>query len=122
MPGLSQGSLLQLGALGGAFERLAAREDAAMTALCQRYSQMGAGFARENAPWKDRTGMARKSLHGKVVKDNMIRARISHGVIYGIMLEKKHSGRFAVLPKVLRRYEVEFLEDVKRTAARAVIG
>lgn len=121
--GLPPSALLQIGAIAvniGAFKE---RKRAALVALCHRYSQDGAGYARENKPWKDRTGNAKNLLHGRVVQyDSSIRARISHGVYYGIFLEKKYSGKYGVLPKVLRRYETEFLEDVRRVAKGGISG
>ena len=101
-------------------EAMAKKAEAAVTAVCQKYSQQGAGYARENRPWTDRTGDARRSLHGYVVKGRIISARISHGVLYGISLEKKHGGRYAILPRVKLRYQAEFYEDIKAAVGGAV--
>lgn len=101
-------------------EAMAKKAEAAVTAVCQKYSQQGAGYARENRPWKDHTSDARKGLHGYVVKDRIISARISHGVLYGIHLEKRYGGRYAILPKVKLRYQAEFYEDIKAAVGGAV--
>jgi len=106
---------LQVGMISANIDIYSERIKAAVAAVCQYYSQQGATYAKENKPWTTRTGDAKKFLHGKVVSGNKsIRARISHGVYYGIYLEKKYSGKYGVLPKVLRRYEGEFLEDIQR--------
>ena len=120
---LPASALLQIGTVTANIGAFKERKRAALVALCHRYSQDGAAYAKPNAPWQDKTGNARSLLHGKVVQYNTsIRARISHGVYYGIFLEKKHSGRYAVLPKVLRRFETEFLEDVQRVAKGGISG
>lgn len=115
--GINAASAAQIGQLALQFSDYGRRKESAIVALCQIYSQKGANYARQRAPWTDRTGNARQFLHGKVVKDSMIRARISHGVYYGIYLEKKYSGRYSILPKVLRQFSYQFLEDVQKVAA-----
>ena len=109
------GTKLQIGMINANMGVYSERVKAAIAGVCQYYSQQGATYAKDNKPWTTRTGDAVKFLHGKVVSDSKsIRARISHGVYYGIYLERKYSGRYGVLPKVLRRYEGEFLEDIQR--------
>ena len=42
-------------------------------------------YAKKNAPWTDRTGMARKSLNATTEEiDNGIRITLAHGVDYGL--------------------------------------
>ena len=54
--------------------------------------------SKENAPWTDRTGMARKSLNATTEKiDNGIRITLAHGVDYGLWLELAHEKRFAIV-------------------------
>ena len=55
-------------------------------------------YAKKNAPWTDRTGMARKSLRADTSKlDNGIRITLAHGVDYGLWLELAHEKRFAIV-------------------------
>ena len=62
-------------------------------------------FARQNAPWTDRTGAARAGLAGFAdsttgaggLGKGTYWAGISHGVDYGIWLELRYNGRFAIV-------------------------
>ena len=55
-------------------------------------------YAKKNAPWTDRTGMARKSLNATTEKrGNGIRITLAHGVDYGLWLELAHEKRFAIV-------------------------
>ena len=55
-------------------------------------------YAKKNAPWADRTGMARKSLNATTEKrDNGIRITLAHGVDYGLWLELAHEKRLAIV-------------------------
>lgn len=55
-------------------------------------------YAKKNAPWTDRTGMARKSLSATTSKrSNGIRITLAHGVDYGLWLELAHEKRFAIV-------------------------
>lgn len=119
---VSPGQIQAIAQIGVALERYSQKVDAAVTGVCQYYSQQGAAYAKENKPWQDRTHDARNFLHGYVVKEGMISARISHGVLYGIHLEKRNSGRYAILPSVKRRYQAEFLDSVKKAVKGATIG
>lgn len=56
--------------------------------------------AQKNAPWTDRTGMARRQLNGYVEDHtyrNIVRVCLAHGVDYGIWLELAHEKRFAIV-------------------------
>ena len=46
-------------------------------------------YAKDNAPWKDRTAHARQSINGRsTTKGNAITMTIAHGLRYGQYLEK----------------------------------
>lgn len=56
-------------------------------------------YAKDNAPWTDRTGNARQGLQGFVedVSETIVDIYISHGMDYGKWLELAHAGRYAIL-------------------------
>ena len=55
-------------------------------------------YAKRNAPWTDRTTMARKSLRGDAMKiENGVRITLSHGVEYGLWLELANEKRYAII-------------------------
>lgn len=55
-------------------------------------------YARANAPWTDRTGNARQGLAAKYSASGGIHViTVSHGVPYGVWLETKYAGRYAII-------------------------
>lgn len=60
-------------------------------------------YARDKAPWTDRTGHARQRLTGKSAKvTNGYKITLAQGVDYGIWLELAHEKRFAIIqPTIL---------------------
>jgi hypothetical protein len=57
-------------------------------------------FAKINAPWTDRTGNARAGLHSDVQVINggdAFELTVAHSVPYGIWLEIRFSGRYAII-------------------------
>jgi hypothetical protein len=56
-------------------------------------------YAKQNAPWTDRTGNARQSLHAwtEQLSKDAVALYLSHGVFYGQFLEYKYSGRYAII-------------------------
>jgi hypothetical protein len=56
-------------------------------------------YAKSNAPWSDKSGNARQSLHSYVeeLAGDTVRLYLSHGVHYGIFLEVKHAGKWGIV-------------------------
>lgn len=57
-------------------------------------------FAKLNAPWTDRTAAARNGLNASVSQQNngeTFELILAHSVFYGIFLETRFSGRFAII-------------------------
>jgi len=72
------------------------------------------GWMKSNAPWKDRTGMARQSLKCTVeIGDRQIVMRFAHGVDYGKYLEHKYAGKYAILRPAIEQFREEIKKDVK---------
>jgi hypothetical protein len=63
-------------------------------------------YAKEKAPWTDRTGNARQSLHSYVeeLAGDTVRLYLSHGVSYGIFLETKHASRWGIVWSTIQRH------------------
>lgn len=60
-------------------------------------------YAKQNAPWTDRTGDARRRLSCKCEKvDSGIRLTLSHGVDYGLWLEIAKEKRYAIIEPTIR--------------------
>lgn len=60
-------------------------------------------YARDNAPWTDRTGHARQRLTGTASRiNNGYRITLAHGVDYGKWLELAHEKKYAIIqPTIL---------------------
>ena len=60
-------------------------------------------YARDNAPWTDRTGHARQRLTGTTSRiDKGYRITLAHGVDYGKWLELAHEKKYAIIqPTIL---------------------
>ena len=92
------------------------RVRAAVRAVALRYAAEGEGYMKANAPWQDRTGVARQSLWGAVEEGpSYIKVGYGHGVEYGIYLElRSGKGRRPILEPTRDRMAPLFFEDVKR--------
>lgn len=74
------------------------KAQAAVEMYAKNQSKMLESYAKQKAPWTDRTGMARKSLNATTEKkENGIRITLAHGVDYGLWLELAHEKRFAIV-------------------------
>lgn len=70
-------------------------------------------YMKDNAPWTDRTGNARNGLTARAFDEgDSVGIDLFHSVEYGIYLEARWSGRYAIIqptidvmgPVVMRRY------------------
>ncbi len=76
-------------ALGDQTREYLGRKKAGLHALLLNWAGTMEGYAKSHAPWTDRTSHARQSLHGGVdVRDGQHVLYLSHGMEYGIWLEK----------------------------------
>lgn len=73
-------------------------------------------YAKTYAPWTDRTGNARQSLHSFVeeVSRDVVDLYISHGMEYGIQLETRFAGRYAILWPTVQKHLPEIKGMLER--------
>lgn len=80
------------------------------------------GFAKINAPWTDRTGNARAGLHATTnfgPEQNFFAELIlAHSVYYGIYLEVRLSGKFAILMPTINYIGAQMLERIGNSLAK----
>lgn len=89
-------------ALGGAITMEAAEE------IALRMAPDILDYAKDNAPWEDRTGDARAGLDIDVDQENdSIYITLYHTVDYGLYLEVIESGKFATIMPTLEHYSGE---------------
>lgn len=88
---------------GGNLEVRLARMDAdidrAIAAVMLEYATKGKSYAQQNARWQDRTGAARNGLFARVDRGGQGKYTMTfgHSVPYGIWLEVRFSGRYAIV-------------------------
>lgn len=91
------------------------RRRAAIVALAQNWAETIEGRAKENAPWRDRTGQARAGLRGETVAGrNEVKIALAHSVDYGVFLELARDGRYAILKPTLDAAVPEIYRTYKR--------
>lgn len=76
-------------------------------------------YMRANAPWTDRTTNARNGL--AAILDHqppLYRLRLTHGVSYGIWLEVKNNGRYAIILPSLRSQGADLMQSFRGAMAR----
>lgn len=70
----------------------------ALTAAFEYQATRSEGRMRVGARWTDRTGNARSSLFAQSLQSaNTWKLLLSHGMSYGIYLETRNSGRYAIV-------------------------
>lgn len=63
-------------------------------------------YMKENAPWDDQSGNARQTLHAFVeeLSNDTVRLYLAHGVEYGLHLETRFAGRYAIIWPTIQRH------------------
>lgn len=90
----------------------------AIYTICLRRKPEIENWMKANAPWTDRTGNARQTLHVDVEATvGAIALYLAHGMHYGIYLETKHAGRYAIVTPAVEHWTPIIMADV-----RAVLG
>jgi hypothetical protein len=99
--------------------------------LNQRYERVGQvgrdlaqeaeDYAKRSAPWKDRTGEARRRLSVRFLNlGGAYVLRYAHGVYYGRFLEYRWGGRYAILRPAAAIYTNRLRDRLRRLFRRTV--
>lgn len=92
-----------------------AQFDRALFVLSRVYATKATAYSRRNAPWTDRTGNARNGLSARAEKQgNIHRVTVFHGMPYGVWLETRFSGRFAIIRPTVDTLGPQFLADASK--------
>ena len=87
--------------------------------VCVKYAAEAEQIAKENAPWTDRTGDARKLLRGTVIDDGKaLGFQLAHRVEYGKWLERDGDGKYSILKPTVEGLKVGFFEAADRLGLR----
>jgi len=80
-------------------------------------------YAKENAPWTDRTSNARQGLQGNTRFDeDAIYAVIAHSVEYGKWLEIAHEKKYAILKGTVNKHYDDFVKAIEEVADGEIVG
>lgn len=103
--------------------KLTSKEYGGLQMLMQTAASKMESWAKDNAPWTDRTGQARQRLHGEAYWENpsIVVAAIMHQVDYGVYLELAHQRKYAILEKTIEEHKDE-IEEAVGTLLKRYIG
>ena len=97
------------GDLSGNLQTLGARTKNRMVATARYIAPQIQSDMRTNAPWQDQTSNARNGLFAVVVvSTNAVSIVLYHSVPYGIWLELRWSGKYAIITPSLAKWGPKF--------------
>lgn len=82
-------------------------------------------YAKQNAPWTDRTGAARNGLHAKTEVyngGNEMQLVLAHSVHYGIWLETRFSGKYAIIQPTIDHIGKILMDRIGNSLSRIGAG
>lgn len=91
-------------------EQFNRKEYSAITMMMETIAKGAENHAKENRPWQDRTGEARRRLIGYShwANESQVEAIVAHQVDYGVFLELAHQRNYAILEESIQNaYDVE---------------
>lgn len=105
--------------LRGNLHALPERIDRLVAAVMERQADVSTAYMKSNAPWTDRTGNARNGLHAVTAHSRGLHSvTLAHGVPYGIWLEVRWGGRFAIVGRAVQVGGVETMRLLEKGLSR----
>lgn len=99
------------------------RADRAITAAIAFHATKAVAYARQNAPWTDRTSNARNGLFATAQRDAPVyRIIVGHSVPYGVWLEVRWSGRYQIIRPTIDHEGPELMRTVSMMYSRMFGG
>lgn len=95
---------------------------AMLRALVDYYRQAIEDWAKQNAPWTDRTGHARQSLVATSTVEKQGGATVgtitlASGAEYGIWLELAHAGKWGIIANALKEFADKIMAAIQAQLA-----
>ncbi len=114
--------IFDFNSLSPALKQMLPRIDAAVSIAFDAREAKAESYARENAQWTDRTGNARNGLQAKHVAVPMVvhRLVVFHTMPYGIFLEVRWSGKYAIIGPTIFNTAPELTALVTAAVQRAI--
>jgi len=95
------------------------RMDQAIKVAIQYHATQAEAYARQNAPWADQTSNARNGLFAKTnQRGRSYRIIVGHSVPYGVWLEVRWSGRYAIIRPTIDREGPELMRTLSQMLSR----
>lgn len=87
----------------------------AIHAVAEYWAPVIESYAKQNAPWVDRTGNARQTLHAfkRELARETVALYLAHGMEYGKYLELRFQGRYAIVLPTLEAHYGEIAKMLK---------
>lgn len=96
------------------FDAYAAQIHQIVYMVCLRRAPEIENWMKQNAPWTDRTGNARQTLHTQVIPAvTEITILLSHSVDYSIYLETKNAGVWGILAPAMDHFLPIIMQDIQ---------
>lgn len=94
--------------------------DLAVAQLVDYYGLRAESYMKQNAPWTDRTGNARNTLHAEAFHESQVQHGIvcAHGMPYGIWLETRFEGRYAIILPTVDAIGHELMDSFRSLLSR----
>lgn len=82
--------------------------------IMEEFAEEALSYMQENAPWEDQTGDAREGL-GAAVEElgSMLSLILYHSVDYGVWLEVRWGGRYAIIIPTLETMGPELMSRLE---------
>ena len=98
-----------------AMERYGRDAKQAILQLAQEWAPILETYAKQHRPWEDRTTNARQSLYAIVdQRDGKTTIFLSHGMDYGVYLELRNAGRYAIILPTLEAHYAQIAANYRR--------
>lgn len=95
------------------------KTDAAIRMYAETAAIKLQNYAKDKAPWTDRTGQARQRLNASVSKIlHGYKIALAQGVDYGIFLELAHEKRFAIIQPTILANSNDIMKGFERLLER----
>lgn len=96
-----------------AIDKIEDSVDRFLTATVGYHAPRAEAYAKANAPWTDRSTNARSGLFAKAEFDRpRYRIIVAHAVPYGVWLEVRYAGRYAILEPTIRHEGEEVMKTI----------
>lgn len=108
--------------LSPAIDSIDDQADAFLTAVVEFHAPQAEAQMKREAPWTDQTSNARNALFATTERKRPIyRIILGHGVPYGIWLEVRWAGRYAILEPTIQSQGREVMKTVQEGFMRGLI-